>query len=67
MTQTTTKRQRIYDQCQYPDRRGEPGDTCTNNASRKRHTRHGWMWLCGEHISRPVAELFDERVNYVEA
>jgi hypothetical protein len=49
------------DQCEYPDRQGEPGDCCTNSASRRRKTRHGWLWLCGEHFGRPVAELFDDR------
>lgn len=50
------------DQCEYPDLRSEPGDTCTNHARRKRHTRHGWLWLCSEHIACPASELFDERL-----
>ena len=50
------------DQCQYPDRHGAPGDTCTNDAARKRNTSHGWLWLCSEHANAPVSELFDERL-----
>lgn len=50
------------DQCEYPDRLGEPGDCCTNFARRKRHTRYGWLWLCANHIAAPEAELFDDRL-----
>lgn len=50
------------DQCEYPDLRGEPGDTCTRPTNRSRRTKHGWLWLCDAHIGCPEAELFDERL-----
>lgn len=53
----------MLDQCEYPDRLGDPGDTCTHSAARQRMTRHGSMWLCGDHFDAPLKELFDERVQ----
>lgn len=67
ISKTTGRRVRLYDQCEYPDRRAEPGDTCTNIAARNRRTRFGTMWLCGEHFGAPVKDLFDERLSHVEA
>lgn len=51
------------DQCQYPDLRGEPGDTCTHSTSRSRTTKHGWLWLFPYHYDAPLSELFDKRVS----
>lgn len=56
----------MLDQCEYPDLRGEPGDTCTHSTGRLRKTRHGTLWLCDDHFAAPIAELFDERLNHVE-
>lgn len=53
----------LRDQCEYPDHRGEPGDTCIRLTRRKRDTPHGWLWLCSEHYDAPLDELFDERVE----
>ncbi len=53
----------MADQCEYPDRRGAPGECCTNLTRRSRKTSHGWMWLCAEHISQPESRLFDERLT----
>lgn len=52
----------MRDQCEYPDLRGEPGDTCTALTARSRKTKHGWLWLCEGHLSRPEEELFDARL-----
>ena len=43
----------MRDQCEYPDRHGEPGDCCTNLTGRNRKTRHGTMWLCSDHFDAP--------------
>lgn len=52
---------RSDNQCEYPDRQGAPGDTCTRYITSNRRTSHGTLWLCSEHFDRPVAELFDDR------
>lgn len=57
----------LFDQCEYPDRHGSPGDTCVNDAHRNRKTRYGTLWLCPDHFDAPLAELFDERLNHVDA
>lgn len=53
------------DQCEYPDRHGEPGDCCINSTKRKRTTSRGWLWLCSMHFDAPESELVDERVAHV--
>ena len=51
-----------HDQCEYPDRYGEPGDCCVQEADRRRDTPDGWLWLCEDHFDAPLEELFDERI-----
>lgn len=53
----------MLDQCEYPDRRGAPGDCCINSTRRSRKTKFGTMWLCSDHFAAPLSELFDERLN----
>lgn len=52
---------KLLDQCEFPDLRGDPGDTCTNSAAEKRQTRWGFLWLCPDHMDRPAKELFERR------
>lgn len=58
---TPVSRPILLDQCEYPDRRGAPGDCCTNLTRRNRKTRFGTMFLCDDHFAAPLTELFDER------
>jgi hypothetical protein len=54
---------RPLNQCEYPDLRGELGDTCTKLTDQERTTIRGTFWLCPDHIGCPIDQLFDPRME----